>query len=650
MSTPRRAEFFALEANEYLTELDSVAAAYDRPDAERLVRGARALRGAALMAGLGTFARAAAGLEAVARQVRDHALPWEPAARDAWREGLATLRSLVTRAPSWEAVDDRLALNLADRFEQVMTGRPPRAAVPEPAALTPGVRAFIARESALIAGSFEQASRALAPVPPAAALAAVLERMQSLRGLGASTELSPLPELLDAMEIATRTLLADVPAPPNVAAVFADAARALAAMARSVADAGRISPPAELASVARRLLESYATESDVVPIALLAPPGVDSIAQRGTPPTDMPEVDPVPVELVSVGDHLLLVADALARPTSPAARDLKLFVLHRTIAAMPSRSATGRFLTPLANAITTAIGHNVAVERPDAFVAMLRGCGRFLVDAGGMGDLIALINRRDAIATSLIMVGRGAPAGAFEQQRPVAPTPDFIAGSVERVAPSTPPADVAPASAPVAAAPIEETPVEITARAPDVTPPPAESAAEIRQNVPDDATPIVDIATLAPDIAEDEAAIVDIGTLAPDQTEDETGIVDITSLAPDEGDVVPIESLAPDPVAAAPVIPPQAPGAPSRLERAFAHRRTADHGVTPPAPSLSGLIGAEIVPITSLLYRGQRALERADEVRTEIYVILADPSVSIDQLKPHIHELLDLVPLARGAA
>ncbi|MGH7523759.1 MAG: Hpt domain-containing protein [Gemmatimonadales bacterium] len=600
-AAPRRAEFFALEANEYLADLETLAAAYDRPDVERLVRGARALRGAALMAGLGTYARAAAGLEAIGRQVRDHALPWEPAARDAWIEGLSTLRGLVSRAASWEAADDRLALLLADRFEQVLTGRPARAKVAAPAPLTPGVRAFIARESALIAGSFEQASRALAPIPPAAALASVLERLQSLRGLGASAELSPLPELLDAMEVATRTLLADVPAPPDVAAVFADAARALAAMARSVADAGRITPPPELDAVARRLLLSYATEHDVVSIESLAPAGQESIAQRGVAPLAMPETDPIPVELVSVGDHLLLVADALSRPGSPAARDLKLFVLHRTIAAMPSRSATGRFLTPLANAITTAITHNVAADRPDAFVAMLRGCGRFLVDAGSMHDRIALVNRRDAIATSLIMVGEGAAAGAFELPRAPAPTPDMIVGEVSRVVPE----------------PI----VDIGSLAPDVVAPRAEASVSV------------------PDIDDD---IVDIASLAPDQ--------------PDESDVVPIESLAPDaaplapPLRAMPDIPADAPGAPSRLEAAFNRRRSLEHGDASGEPTLSGLIGAEIVPIGSLLYRGPQALVRADEVRQEIYVILADPTASLDRLKPHIHELLDLVPLARGAA
>ena len=121
---------------------------------------------------------------------------------------------------------------------------------------------------------------------------------------------------------------------------------------------------------------------------------------------------------------------------------------------------------------------------------MLRGCGRFLVDAGSMNDRIALVNRRDAIATSLTMVGRGAPAGAFELQRPIAPTPDFISGEVGRSEPIT---------APLSSRAVEE--------------------------------PVVDIASLAPDaVPEDAHAIVGIETLAPD-----------------EFDVVPIESLAPDP-------------------------------------------------------------------------------------------------------
>lgn len=567
-SAPRRAEFFALEANEYLADLEPLAQARERPDAERLVRGARALRGAALMAGLGTYARAAAGLEAIARQVRDHALPWDPSAREAWVDGLGALRILVGHAGRWDAADDRQALTLAERFEQVMTGKPARAATPAPAALTPGVRAFIARESALIAGSLEQASRALAPILPSMALASVLERMQSLRGLGGSAELSPLPELLDAMEVATRALLGDAPAPPNVATVFADAAHALAAIARSVADAGQIVvAPVELESIARRLLDAYASESDVVSILALAPNGVDAILREGTAPAALPDADPVPVELVGVGDHLLMVADALARPTSPAARDLRLFVLHRSLAAMPSRSATGRFLAPLAEAISAAIRNRVAAERPDAFVAMVRGCGRFLVEAGATPDVQTITRRRDAIATSLLMVGRGAPAGGFEPKviAPSAPEPE-----------------------------------------------------------------IVSIDSLAP--ADTEADVVDIASLAP---EDTTDIVAIESLAPDHD---------------APAIPAVAPGAPSRLERAFGTRGALSLATRDNTPSVSGLIAAEIVPITALLYRGTAALSRAEELRMEIQSMLADSDTSLDSLRPYIRELLDLVPLARDAA
>ncbi len=604
----RRAEFFALEANEYLADLAPLAAVPDAPDAERLVRGARALRGAALMAGLGTYARAAAGLEAIARQVREHALAWQPNAREAWTDGLATLRGLLNRAATWEAADDRQALVLAERLERVATGRIGEAPQPATPALTPGVRAFIARESALIAGSLEEASRALAPIPPPAALAAVLQRMQSLRGIGASTELSPLPELLDAMEVTTRSLLADLPAPPDVAAVFGDAAHALATMARAVADSGRIVPSAELDRVAAHLLRSFVTADDVTPIEALAPAGTDAVVEHGGLPSTLypggadRSANPVPVELVGVGDHLLLVGDALEHPGSPAARDLRLFVLYRTLATMPAQSGTGRFLAPLARAITSAIASGAAAARSQSFVALLRDAGRFLVDAGTADDRAAVTRQRDLLALAF-----GAEAGVT---RPMVAVPP-AAGAVPIVA--------------------------IEALAPDAldangSHPTATAALEL---------PIVPVEELAED---EELAIVDIGALAP---VDELAIVDIEALAPvDELAIVPIESLAFD----APLIPTVAPGEPTALEVAFAAQRriAAERGAEEPA--LAALIGAEIVAIESLLYRGSAALARAEEIRTEILELLGQATVSLPSLRPYISELLDLVPLAREAA
>jgi hypothetical protein len=561
----RRAEFFTLEAREYLSELGSLASVRDHPDAERLVRGARSLRGAALMAGLGTFARAAAGLEAIARQVRDHALAWDPNARDGWSEGLATLGTLIGRASNWDAAEDRQALALAERLERIASGLTANPRVPATPAMTPGVRAFIARESALIAGSLEQAARALAPVPPPAALSAVLERMQSLRGLGASTELSPLPELLDAMELTTRSILADIPAPPEIASYFAEAAQALAIMARSVADTGRVTPPPHLEGLASRLLQSFAAEADVVPIATLAPDGMPPIVNAGAPPAMPPEADPVPLELVSVGDHLLLTAEALSRAATPAARDLRLFVLHRTLATMPAASGTGRFLRPMAQAVTAAIAHGAATARPDSFVEMLRDCGRFLVDAGGETDQAALRRSRDELTAGLAPAGPGEPA---------------------RIVP-------------------------------------------IAALAPDEEGDVVPIAALAPD---EDADVVPIGALAPD----------------DEADVVPIESLAPDEIVI--TIPDVAPGAPGRLERAFTAQGAldAERGSSP--PTLEGLLATRIVAMESLLYRGEGAVHRAEEVRREIDALLAEPSISLDRLRICILELADLVPLARDAA
>jgi hypothetical protein len=402
--------------------------------------------------------------------------------------------------------------------------------------------------------------------------------MQSLRGIGASSELSPLPELLDAMEVTTRSLLADLPAPPDVAAVFGEAAHALAAMARAVADSGRIVPPAELDRIAAHLLRSFVAADDITPIEALAPGGMDAIeAQPGLPSTLYPadsgrSGDPVPVELVGVGDHLQLVADALDHPGSPAARDLRLFVLYRTLATMPARSGTGRFLAPLARAITAAIASGTAAARSGAFVALLRDAGRFLVDAGTDDDRAGMARRRDVLA------------GAFSAESAVT-RPAVTADS--------------------------------------------------------EAIPIVPIGDLAPDTPMLRASPI------PLDAADELPIVPIEDLAPfADLEIVPIDALAYD----APPIPDTAPGDVTPLERAFAehHRLAAERGIEEPA--LATLIGAEIVTIESLLYRGSAALARAEEIRTEILALLAQASVSLPGLRPYISELLDLVPLAREAA
>ncbi len=639
-SASRRAEFFALEATEYLAELEPLVSRADPPDLERLVRCARALRGAALMAGLGTFARAAAGMEAVARQVRDHAIGWEGPAQSGWREGVGILRTLVARATTWEAGDDRQALALAERLERVAAGRAemievtqqptPQPPTPAQGSLTPGVRAFIARESELIASSLLEAAHALAPLPPASALTAVLERMRSLRGLGAAGDLSPLPELLEAMEATTRSLSDSAP-PPNVAEVFADAADALHEMARTVAHEGRVLVPEGLDKVATQLLKAFTSETDVVAIDSLGFGSEPVMVSRGADNREQAG-DPIPIELVGMGDYLLVQAEELEHQGSPTSRDLRLFVLHRTLDTMPTDGGTGRFLAPLIRVILGAISSGMATTTPDRFARALRSAGEFLGGAASRNDVDALGYERDSLAREFgvtITATIAPPAGRqsdvvdIDSLAPDA-TVTIDDGDVVEIAALAP--DVTD----------EVDVVEIAALAPDVTD--DVDVVEIGSLAPsDDGDAVIEIAALAPDPVTDE--IVDIDSLAPDDHPSDD-IVEIASLAPDADpdDVVDIDTLAPD-------------SATSRLERGYRRRAELirEHGLA--EPSLAGLAGEEtVVSVDSLLYRGQRALHRAEELRGQIAIVLSEPTVSLDRLRPLVDELLDLVPLARDAA
>jgi hypothetical protein len=165
------------------------------------------------------------------------------------------------------------------------------------------------------------------------------------------------------------------------------------------------------------------------------------------------------VELVGIGDHLAALAEALGTQGSPAARDLRLFVLHRTLATVPAEAGTGRFLAPLTRSLTTAITSGEASRRPDMFATMLADAGAFLVEAGGEGNPATLSARRDALARE---IGGGSAS--------LAPGPIVTAATPEpEPEPGTPPEptrDVAePEETPAVAEvdPLEPRPVELEA-------------------------------------------------------------------------------------------------------------------------------------------------------------------------------------------
>ena len=124
------ADFFALEAGECLDRLATLADQPDPPPADEFLRTSRVLRGSALMAGQTQIARAAAGLEALARGHRDHRLSWDPAMREQVAQAVEEFRLLVRQAREWTEGDTARAARLGRDLEG-LAGRTP-SETPEP--------------------------------------------------------------------------------------------------------------------------------------------------------------------------------------------------------------------------------------------------------------------------------------------------------------------------------------------------------------------------------------------------------------------------------------------------------------------------------------------------------------------------------------
>src|SRR3989449_10128100 len=116
-------DFFALEAGEYLDRLDALLQPPTPPAADELVRLARALRGSALMASQQGIARAAMGLEALARGVREGRRPWDAAIKQITTRAIDDLKIFVRKAASWTEAETAKAGALGSQPAQL--GGPP---------------------------------------------------------------------------------------------------------------------------------------------------------------------------------------------------------------------------------------------------------------------------------------------------------------------------------------------------------------------------------------------------------------------------------------------------------------------------------------------------------------------------------------------
>jgi hypothetical protein len=437
------ADFFALEAGECLDRLENLVSQSGAPSADELLRSARVLRGSALMAAQTQIARAAAGLEAVARAYRDNKRSWDAATREQVAQSIEEFRLLVRQSSSWTEADTARTVRLGRALES-LAGRTSGELPPEPATkpnrpeLHTGVRAFVAREGALIASALDRAARSLRVSPgDREPLYNVIRRMQSLRGLAELGDLSPLPEILDGIELAVGDLTRLFAPPPDVDKVMECAGQALTRIARDVAESGRPDPDAEEASrFTELLLRAFAVERDVVPIESLYYPGDP---EPLTQPISQPQFTPAeplgPLELVSQGEHLSQAAVLIASASSATQRDLRLYHLLGVLrsAATPSPDPVAAALVIFARSAQEALAAGVASHSVNQLAAHLQEAGELLRSVADSDDRMLISRRLLDVAHRLDELRSMEPSAAEEP--PIVPIASLEYDTDEDVVP-----------------------------------------------------------------------------------------------------------------------------------------------------------------------------------------------------------------------
>lgn len=497
MSAPLgSADFFALEAGECLDHLDVLISRQDGGDASQMLRYARALRGSALMANQTALARAAAGFEALSRAIRDGKRTMDAVTRERAAQAVDEVRHLVRRVKEWAPADEARATRVASELAALAGGelRDPRQApapVGQQQAQT-GIRAFVAREGALVASALDRAARSLESTPEAREpLYAVLRRMQSLRGLAELADLSPLPEVLDGIELAVGDLTRLFAPPPGVPALLDSAAAALTRIARDVAERGTPDADAPEAQLfTDRLLRAFASEDDVMPIDRLLDSSVaDAIVRSTAQPQFAPPAPLGSVEIVSHGEHLVQAAELLLHAPTTTARDLRLYALVPAFraAGIPGRDALTPALARFATSACRAIADGTAVADVPRFATMLQSAGAILRGVADAGPDKALATRLDELTREL------EPEPAMAGPAGTTPKTIDIVGDAEVV--------------PIESLAFDGEPAIVS---PEPSMPPAEAWPA---PVTDD---VVSILSLAPEPSSADADVVSILSLEPD--------------------------------------------------------------------------------------------------------------------------------------
>jgi len=637
-------EFFAMEAGEYLEQLDTLVSAVAGPDREELLRVSRALRGSALMANQAAIGDAAAALENLARALKENRVSWDPGTKQIAIRAIDDLKILVRKASDWTEAEGSKASSVAAELNEAAGHvTAPRRSIADQTGIDTGTRAFIAREGASVASALAQVAHALQRgTANQEQFDNVIRAMQPLRGLAVVPQISPLPELMDGVERAIAAAVGGMGSPNEFALLFDSAARGVSNASKEITVSGAAQADSpEAREFARRLGAVLDVGNDVIPIQSLyfedTGPHVLVEGTQASAPGRL-----VQLESVAHGEHLVQAADELERAEWDTQRELRALALTATFRSLMTVSGgpMEQTVREFSEAATRAVSRGAPLHDTGAFAAQLRAAGEILIASPG-GDSAALASRMHEVAAAVAAI----PAGQVAQQhqdsggpltRPRAPSaaiprePDEL-----EPIPATEPVSEGPSQRPVAV------PTRATGDGEDLT----TSWLlydRLREDLGDSQLPIDLLVgdapspqeeTVAPAPTETATAVLQEEPVAPAPTEMATAVLQEESVAavptetsaavPQQEAVVPIEQLLAD--------------APSEASA----EQTAGPAAPAPAPD-----DEDLVSIADLCYSGSAALERALSVRNQIHGVLTEQELDRPLLVDLVEELLNLVDLS----
>lgn len=195
-------DYFALEAGEYLDQLDAMLTRGEGVDASEFFRLARGVRGSAQIAGAAGIAGVAERLEEAARSLREGRLTWSEEIRQRAIRTVDDIRVLMRSHGRWTAADDERAREAAAQWGE--GARRDRGGDADADQLF----AFVRREITGVVAEMDRVRGELAEAPSAREpLRAVLRRMRPVRGVAGLASLAPVLEVLEGIEELSQEVL-----------------------------------------------------------------------------------------------------------------------------------------------------------------------------------------------------------------------------------------------------------------------------------------------------------------------------------------------------------------------------------------------------------------------------------------------------------